>query len=391
MRGPQPAGAAAGSGAACEPHIGSPTDGANIVARRNRGCVLGTPVTARFLPAEEHARWSDFVASSPQASVHSLPAYLDALCEAAGGSYRVLAAESDGRLVGGIALYEQNSPLGKYISPRLLLHYNGILLAPQVGHSPSQRTARDLRALAALERSLAETSYSRLRLRCRSTLTDLRVFAERGWTLRPAWSYVVDISGLDAAWSRVHKDQRRLIERCRQQGLQVTVDDDFDAFHRLHVQTHLRKGAPLYLPRERFRRFVQTLRQTGLARLYHARLPSGRVIASQLVLTGPRPVTDTVAASTDGEFLKLGASAFLRWKVFEDLSASGYSANDLTGASLDSIARFKSQFGGELVLCLEAARPDRVGFRAGQYVLDLAARMKSGLLRSRSSPDGEAA
>ncbi|HJU07864.1 MAG TPA: GNAT family N-acetyltransferase [Rhodanobacteraceae bacterium] len=331
------------------------------------------------------------MASSPQGSVHSLPAYLDALCEAAGGSYRVLAAESDGRLVGGIALYEQNSLLGKYISPRLLLHYNGILLAPQVAHSPSQRTARDLHILTALERVLAETSYRRLRLRCRSTLTDLRVFAERGWMLRPVWSYVVDISDLDAAWSRVHKDQRRLIERCRERGLLVSADDEFDAFHRLHMQTHQRKGAPLYLPRERFRHFVQTLRQAGLARLYHARLPSGRIIASQLVLTGPRSSTDTVAASTEEEFLKLGASAFLRWKIFENLSASGYGANDLTGASLGSVARFKSQFGGELVLCLEAARPDRFGFRAGQYALDLAARMKSSLLRSRSTPDGEAA
>lgn len=350
----------------------------------NREITLSAPVTTRFLAAQDHALWAEFVANSPDGSVHSLPAYLDALCAATGDGYRILAAERDGRLAGGIALYQRRSPFGMYVSPRTLLYYNGLILARHTATSPSQRTAWHLQTLAALERSLAKLPYARLRFKCRSTLTDLRSFDEQGWALRPTWSYVAEISDLSALWSRVHKDQRRLIERCRERGLQVTVNDDFDAFHRLHVQTHQRKGAPLYLPLAAFRRFVETLQGSGLARLYHARLPDGRVAASQLVLTGPHPVTHSVAAATDADFLKLGVSAFLRWSVFEDLAGAGYHANDLTDAALNQVTRFKSQLGGELVLCLQVSRPDRLAFRAGQFASALTDRVKQRLARMRA-------
>ncbi|MGH8274178.1 MAG: GNAT family N-acetyltransferase [Gammaproteobacteria bacterium] len=343
---------------------------------------MGIPVTTRYLTPDEYPEWTELVAGSPDGSVYSLPAYLDALCAATGGSYRVLVAEHDGHLVGGIALYRQKSAFGTVVSPRLLLYYNGIVLAPHAAKSPSQRTEWHLHTLAALERALAGLPHARLRIKSRSTLTDLRSFASCGWALWPIWSYVVDIADLSTAWSRMHKDQRRLVKRCRERGLHLTMDDDFDAFYRLHLENHQRKGAPVYLPRDVFRRYVETLQEQSLARLHHARMPDGRVAASQLVLTGPHPVTHTVCAAADGELLKLGASAFLRWAVFEDLAAAGYQANDLTDAELNSVTRFKSQLGGELALCLEVSRPDRIAFRVGQFGPRFSGRVKRRLLRS---------
>lgn len=343
---------------------------------------MGTPVTTRYLAEGAYPAWAELVMSSPDGSVYSLPAYLDALCTATGGSYRVLAAERDGRLVGGIALYRQTSVFGNFVSPRLLLYYNGIVLAPHEANSPAQRIEWHLHTLAALERALAKLPHARLRIKGRSTLTDLRPFASRGWSLWPVWSYVVDIADLSAAWSRMHKDQRRLVKRCRERGLYLSQDHDFDAFYRLHLDNHRRKGVPVYLPRDAFRRFVKTLLDRKLARLYHARLPDGRVAASQLVLTGPHPVTHTVCAAADGEFLKLGASAFLRWSVFEDLAGAGYHANDLTDAELNPVTHFKGQLGGELALCLEVSRPDHIAFRMGQFGPKFSGRVKRRLLRT---------
>jgi len=187
-----------------------------------------------------------------------------------------------------------------------------------------------------------------------------------------------------AAWARVDKNLRRLVTRCEAHGLALDVDGDFDAFHRLHEATHLRKGAPLYLEREAFRRFHATLREQGLARLYHAIAPDGRVAASQLVLTG-HPVTHTVAAATDADFLNLGASAFLRWKVFEHLAQHGYAANDLTDAALNPVSAFKAQLGGELQVNLEFWRRDAAALRAWEQFrrsgAALKRRLRSGLAR----------
>ena len=111
-----------------------------------------------------------------------------------------------------------------------------------------------------------------------------------------------------------------------------------------------RKQSPLYLPEAAYKQFLTRLHEQNLCRLYHARLPNGQAVASQLVLTGPHPVCHTVCAGSAAEYLATGATPFLRWKAFERLAALGYCANDLTGAPYPhSVSHFKRDLGGELV------------------------------------------
>lgn len=335
---------------------------------------MSSEVTTRFLAEKDHALWTAAVATSPDGSVYSLPAYLDALCAAAGGRFRILVAERGDHIVGGIGLYERTARSGSYVSPRRLLYYNGFVLVPHETKYPAQRTSWLLQTLGALETALAQLGHGCLRIKSRATVTDVRAFLARGWTAQPIYSYVVDISDPAVAWERVDKNLRRLIGRCREQGLTISRDDDFESFYRQHEQTHERKGAPLYLERAAFAGFIERLRDEGLGRLYHARLPDGRSIASQLVLLGPHPVTHTACAGADAAFLNLGASAFLRWQVFAELAQAGYRANDLTDAELCPVTHFKSQLGGDLSLCLEISRPDALRWRIGELAATLRAR-----------------
>jgi hypothetical protein len=75
-----------------------------------------------------------------------------------------------------------------------------------------------------------------------------------------------------------------------------------------------------------------------------------RPVATQLILLGPGAVSHTVTAGSDPEYLSTGANAFLRWGAFREISKLGYSGNDLTGAGLTPVTRFKSQLGGDLTL-----------------------------------------
>jgi hypothetical protein len=65
-----------------------------------------------------------------------------------------------------------------------------------------------------------------------------------------------------------------------------------------------------------------------------------------------------VCAAADAKHLNLGASSFLRWKVFEDLAGQGYEGNDLTDAALNPVTHFKSQLGADLEMCLTFKTPD---------------------------------
>lgn len=301
-------------------------------------------------------RWSQLVRESPQGSAYSLPSYLDALSAATGGRYVVLGALRGEELTGGIAAFERSTPAGTFVAPRLLLYYNGLVLRDYQTKYPSDRAARQLETITAIAEALEQRGYGRLELRSRSTLTDARPLLDRGWTVTPSYSYSVPLTDLESQWARVEQNLRRLVERGRTLGLTVVVNEDFESFFRLHHGTAVRKGAPLYLEEPAFRRYYESLREHDLCRLYHARMPDGRVAASQLVLTG-HPVTHTVSAAADPELQQSGANAFLRWSAFEDLASLGHTANDLTDASLGPVAHFKSQLGSTLELNLVATRP----------------------------------
>lgn len=332
------------------------------------------------LAADAYDEWSAFVRDSPHGSAYSLPSYLDALCRAAGGRYVVLATRRGDDIVGGVAAYERSSPAGTYVAPRLLLFYNGVVLRENATKYPSERTARDGEITGALADALAGRGYGRLELRSRSTFVDARPLLERGWDVAPSYSYSIPLGDLESQWALAEQNFRRLVDRGRGAGLVLAVDEDFDSFYRLHRLTAERKGAPLYLAADAFARYYEQLRAAGLCRLYHARLPDGRVAASQLVLCG-HPVTHTVAAAADPEHTSTGANAFLRWAAAEDLASLGHTANDLTDATLMSVAHFKSQAGSTLELCLVATRPLSPVFR-----LQVAA--YRGLKRARSRGAG---
>jgi hypothetical protein len=333
------------------------------------------------LGPEQLDRWSRFVRESPHGSAYNLPAYLEALCSAGGGRYVVLAAFRGEEIVGGVATYERSSPLGSFVSPRLLLYYNGFVLREYRTKYPSERTARDVETTTALAEALEGRGHGRLELRSRSPFTDARPLLERGWRVSPSYTYTVPLADLGAQWDRVEQNLRRLVDRGREQGLTLSVNEDFESFFRLHAQTAVRKRAPLYLEAGAFRRYYDDLRAHDLCRLYHARLADGRVAASQLVLTG-HPVTHTVSAAADADLQRTGANAFLRWSAFEDLAALGHVANDLTDASFGPVAHFKGQLGGVLETALVASRPMSARFRLQSGVYH-------GLRRARQARPGD--
>jgi hypothetical protein len=330
-------------------------------------------IEVRVLGEAEHGEWDRFASNAPGGSVYSRADYLETLCRAAGGSFRVLAAFCKGSLAGGVALYETPSRFGPCVSSRLLLYYNGLVLA--------ERASLHIAVQTALAEALEGRGYARVRLSNRGAVPDVRAFLARGWTAFPEYTYVVPLADPGALWPRVDRNLRRLVQRCREAGVTAAADGDVEAFHRMHTEVHERKGAPLYLPRERFVRYVEELLRKDLARLYLARLADGRPAAGQLVLRG-HPVSHTVCAAAHEKFLSLGTTPFLRWRAFEELAALGHAANDLTDAALNPVTRFKSQLGGDLELRLVLTRPDAPALRAAEAARRAALRGRSLLGRA---------
>jgi hypothetical protein len=322
-------------------------------------------VAVRELSEGEYPAWNALVRDSAQGSIYSLPEYLDALCSAVGGRFRVLGVYRGEELAGGVALYERRAWFGSCVEPRLLLYYNGPVLRDQDSKYPSKVTSRNVAVLGALEQHLRGLPLAGLMLKCRGSLADVRPFLSAGWRSYPTYTYEVPLTDIASQWGMVEQNLRRLVSRCTAEGMELTDDDDFEGFYRQHSETMRRKGTGPYLSARAFGAFVARLRAAGLCRLYHARLPSGESVAAQLVLLGHPRSTHTVTAASSGEHLATGASAFLRWRVFEALAELGFERNDLTDAALNPVTHFKSQFGGNLTLCLVVRMQATVRYRLG--------------------------
>lgn len=318
---------------------------------------MSSKVELRFLAEEEYPIWNELVAHAPAGSIYSLPDYLDILCRVTGGRFKILSVWRGEELIGGMGVYEIRTRLGALVKNRPLLYYNGIVLSESRSKYPSQQRSRATKAIKAIGKYLESGPYRWVSLRTRSPLQDGRAFQSIGWNVIPSYSFVVSLKDMTIAWDRVEQNLKRLVKRCTSEGVEFSDDDDFKSFYQMHQRTADRKGAPLYLPEKAFQQYFEQLKALGLCRLFHARLPDGRSISSQLVLLGPHPVTHTVCAAADEEFLKMGATAFLRWRSFEALAKMGYEGNDLTDAALNPVTRFKSQLGGDLQLALMAVKP----------------------------------
>lgn len=337
---------------------------------------MGENVIEELAPGE-YETWTKLNADSPSGSIYSDPIYLAALCDATGARFRILGVKRGDQLDGGVALYEQRSLSGRFVSPRLLLYYSGPVIAPYRGKYPSERTSREVDVLTQIVRKLDDMGYDAVTLKGLPAIGDVRPFIAAGWRVRPAYSYVVPLGHLDQQWQKVEQNLRRLVKRCSERDkLDFAADNDIDTFLRLHETTLSRKGAAGYLPKPAFKRFLQTLSGNGMATIFHARLPDGHAVATQLVLHGSYPGTHTVCAGGDSEYARLGAHAFLRWRVFEYLAERGYATNDLTDAALGPVTHFKAQLGGELVMAHVLERPSSRRFASVQGAGALAARAR---------------
>ena len=305
-------------------------------------------LTIKYLEESEYELWDRFVDDSRHGSIYSQSYFLEAICKAFGTRFRILAVFKNEELVGGIGLHLEPGRYGDMIQLRPLLYYNGPVIKDFESKYPSVTESRQVEVIEVLLGELNGGRYASAELSNTFAFHDLRPFFRHGWQLFPRYTYIVPINDPARHWEQVEQNLRRLISRCERQGFHLEPSDDAGDFYSMHEKTYLRKGVQPYIGRDQFIKLHQALKARGACQIYFAVTPDGRRAAGEVVLMSKHPLTHTWMAGSEPDLLRTGASAFLRWKVFEDLHRRGYAFNDLTDAMNEHVAKFKSQLGGRL-------------------------------------------
>lgn len=96
---------------------------------------LKAAIQVHELEPAAYAAWDAMVEHSPHGSAYASSRYLEVLCRATGGHFRILAAMHGADIVGAIAVYGELSRVGTVVQSRLLLRYKGFALrADHDGH-----------------------------------------------------------------------------------------------------------------------------------------------------------------------------------------------------------------------------------------------------------------
>ena len=307
----------------------------------------------------DDAAWDQFVAAAYGGTAFHTAAYHRSLAEVTGGRAVFIGAVKGSEIVGGVPLLIYRSAAGEFVNNRLLLHYNGLVLARRLSldRAASIPQARDsserIEVVSKLEAAIAAYNFGSVTLHQAGIDYDLRPFHLAGWRSAPTYTYIMPLfpeSGADISrlLSAADKNIRRLVRKAGDNGLTVTEDLETSELYRLHRSTAERKGAPLYLPQDQFDTLIRRLHAASICRVFQARLADGTIIAAEVVMVGPGRDSHAVCAAADPQHQALGINPFLRFGVFERLQASGIVSNDLTNASLDTVGKFKAELGAEL-------------------------------------------
>ncbi len=309
---------------------------------------MASQITTRYLEPSEFESWDRFVDTTRLGTIYNQSFFLRPLSRAFGTDFRILAAFKGTELVGGIALHFQPGKYGDMVQIRPLLYYNGLVISDFESKYPSITSSRQTEVVQAILNELEAGRYAAAEISSLYPFEDYRPFLARGWRLWPRYTYVVPIADLKKQWESAEQNIRRLISRCERDGMQLELSDDPELFYTMNKNTYLRKGVNPYISQDKFIQLYKSLKECNACQIYFALTPDGQRAAAHVVLSTKHPLTHTWMAGSDPQFLQSGASAFLRWKVFEHLNQRGYQYNDLTDAMIEKVARFKSQFGGRL-------------------------------------------
>lgn len=168
-------------------------------------------------------------------------------------------------------------------------------------------------------------------------------FAQHGYDLRAAYTYVIDCGTPGAAWAGLSDERRRVIRRAREQ-LEVVETDDLDAFWRLNEATYARQGAPIPYDRGLLGRIDEACARRDARRIFLARDAAGRAHAATYAVFNEH-ATYYLAGGADPEVANLGGTSLALWHAIE--FAERHSAVfDFEGSMMAGIEHFFRSFGG---------------------------------------------
>ncbi|MFC7205412.1 GNAT family N-acetyltransferase [Haloferax namakaokahaiae] len=282
-------------------------------------------------------------------------AFLDAIDQHFDGEMHLYGGFKGDHPVALMPAFVRKTPLGRMVvspPPSMSIPFIGPIVMP---NSPKQSAYESINkdfTEKIIDELDVRNTRTFVRLLCSPDYADPRPLEWSGLTLKPSFTYRINVTSLDDVNSGFSRSLRREIKQARDLDVTVSVEG-IEGAHDVYndvVSRYDEQDEPFTMPWE----FVETVVENlgDRCRTYVARDPDGNYLSGIIVpfsneaayywLGGARAVYENVSINN-----------LLHWTILEDIATDedleSVTKYDLVGANTERLCDYKSKFGGDLV------------------------------------------
>lgn len=303
---------------------------------------MSKEISVRKLDPPKFEQWNALVDKTPYGTVFNKSFWLQIHAEALEADFAIYGCYQGGNLIAGCALYFRTSAAFKVVTVPPGTPYMGPLIQPPSTSDYVQNIRHDLKITALLASAL-EDDFDRLLIINQPGFMDIRPFLWKNWSAQVLYTYIVSLDNIEKPSKKLGKT----IRKASRLGIEAKSSCDIYPFYDIWRKTFSRKDSAPRFSREVLEKIFSKLQEHHCCRLHIAVESEGRLISGRIVVFDGRKASGWLSG-TDPAYLNTGVSSLLQWHTLQDLKSECDTFN-MVGANLESIARFKSEFGGELV------------------------------------------
>jgi hypothetical protein len=173
--------------------------------------------------------------------------------------------------------------------------------------------------------------------------TDWQSFYQAGFSQSTRYNYILsDISNLDNLWQHFNQNIKRNIRKAEKFALHIENNIDTESFMTLNAMTFSRQGLKAFHPNI-LRNLINTAHNRKQGDIFGVYTNENRLIAA-IFIVWQHQTAYYIAGGIHPDFSDTGASPFLFWHVFKELSKK-IQVFDFEGSMIKGVAQFFRSFG----------------------------------------------
>ncbi|NEZ45601.1 GNAT family N-acetyltransferase [Clostridium niameyense] len=294
-------------------------------------------IKIRYLNCNEFQRWDEFVDESPHGNIFNKSYWIKKVSN----EFKILIAEENNRIVGGIVLPSMYNKL--YKNPKLTPQLGVILFNPDKNQKYCSILSRQIEITEELINNLPK--FKMFNYNFNYNYTNFLPFIWNDFNVNVKYTYIIeDLTDLEKVYNNFDYNTKSMIKRANKSNLKLTDKFGIKEFYEINKKTFDRQNIKMPYTLDFLIEMDSILEEKGNRKMLFALNDNNEVIAGVYILYDNN-CAYYLMGGADPKFRSTGAQTFLIWESIRFASTVSKKF-DFEGSMIKEIEKPFRRFGG---------------------------------------------